>query len=155
MNQTNDISATSVRYHPLKELVLARLREFYREPEAIFWVYGFPLVLAVALGIAFRNKPVENITVDVQDGPKASEIYKVLMADPEKRFKVQIGDEATTTRRLRTGKTELVVIPRVLGAASQGEPPVELRTPGVNPSAPPLIKPQATLQFEFFYDPIR
>ena len=37
------------------QLALARMREFYREPEAVFWVFGFPLVLAFALGLAFRN----------------------------------------------------------------------------------------------------
>ena len=46
-------------YSPLGQLVLARLREFYRQPEAVFWVYGFPLVMIVILGSAFRNKPVE------------------------------------------------------------------------------------------------
>ena len=48
-----------------RELTLARLREFYREPEAVFWVYGFPILMVVGLGIAFRNQPVEQITVDV------------------------------------------------------------------------------------------
>ena len=43
-----------MRDHPLFQLTLARLREFYREPDAVFWVFGFPLVLAFALGIAFR-----------------------------------------------------------------------------------------------------
>src|SRR5207245_2589435 len=42
--------------HPLVQLSLARMREFYREPEAIFWVFGFPIVLAFALGIAFRTR---------------------------------------------------------------------------------------------------
>ncbi|PYO69383.1 MAG: ABC transporter permease, partial [Gemmatimonadetes bacterium] len=45
-----------MRDHPLFQLTLARLREFYREPDAVFWVFGFPLVLAFALGIAFRNR---------------------------------------------------------------------------------------------------
>jgi len=31
---------------PLWQLTLARFREFYREPAALFWVYGFPLILA-------------------------------------------------------------------------------------------------------------
>src|SRR6266516_127264 len=44
-----------MRDHPLVQLTLARMREFYREPEAIFWVFGFPIVLAFALGIAFRD----------------------------------------------------------------------------------------------------
>jgi len=42
---------------PLVELTLARTKEFYREPGAMFWAFGFPVLLAVALGVAFRNKP--------------------------------------------------------------------------------------------------
>ena len=56
-------------YWPLAQIVLARVREFYREPEAVFWVYGFPLILAGALGLAFTEKPVPASTVDVQDDP--------------------------------------------------------------------------------------
>ena len=40
------------RRSPLAQLSIARLKEFFREPAAVFWVYGFPLLLAVALGIA-------------------------------------------------------------------------------------------------------
>lgn len=45
--------------HPLRELVKARLREFLREPGYVFWVFGFPLLLAVGLGIAFRERAPE------------------------------------------------------------------------------------------------
>ena len=45
------------RWHAFSQLILARIREFYREPETIFWVYGFPLILAVGLGIAFCQHP--------------------------------------------------------------------------------------------------
>jgi ABC-2 type transport system permease protein len=45
--------------HPLAELVKARLREFLREPGYVFWVFGFPLLLALGLGIAFREKKPE------------------------------------------------------------------------------------------------
>jgi ABC-2 type transport system permease protein len=45
--------------HPLVELIQARLREFYREPAILFWVFGFPLVMALGLGIAFRSRPPE------------------------------------------------------------------------------------------------
>src|SRR5260370_35215830 len=45
-----------MRDHPLVQLTLCRMREFHREPEAIFWVFGFPIVLAFALGIAFRSR---------------------------------------------------------------------------------------------------
>ena len=49
---------------PLWHLTLARFREFYREPAALFWVYGFPLVLAFALGLAFSEKPLSVLPRD-------------------------------------------------------------------------------------------
>lgn len=48
---------TGARLHPLVELVKARLREFYREPAIVFWVFGFPLLMAIGLGVAFRSRP--------------------------------------------------------------------------------------------------
>ena len=66
-------STASPRYSPLAQLVLCRLREFIREPEALFWVYGFPIVMTIALGIAFRNQPVEQqYAVDIIENPKAA-----------------------------------------------------------------------------------
>lgn len=47
------------RFNPLLELTLTRLREFFREPGMIFWVFGFPILMAVGLGMAFRNRPPE------------------------------------------------------------------------------------------------
>jgi len=98
---------------PLVQLVLARLRAFYREPGAVFWVYGFPLLMVVALGIAFRSSPVEKVTVDIQAGPEAERTRDALLSQAHGTsltFAVQINDEATSRRRLRTGKTDLVVI---------------------------------------------
>lgn len=96
------------RYSPLGQLVLARLREFYREPEAIFWVYGFPILMVIALGIAFRNKPVDKIPVDVVEEPAAAEAIKVLQENP--LFAVKVHDQAMCLDRWRTGKTDLVVM---------------------------------------------
>jgi ABC-type multidrug transport system permease subunit len=112
MNESPDLKPPQ-RYWPLTQLILARLREFYREPEAVFWVYGFPILIVVALGIAFRNKPVERITVDVQqDSASASAIETVRDAlSKEEKYVVHFNDEATCRMRLRTGKTDLVVIP--------------------------------------------
>ena len=42
--------------HPLVELTLARLREFVREPEALFWAFVFPIVMSVALAVAFPGR---------------------------------------------------------------------------------------------------
>jgi hypothetical protein len=56
-------SAVSVDDHPLIQLTLVRFREFLREPEAVFWVFIFPILLAAGLGIAFRNRPAEVLKV--------------------------------------------------------------------------------------------
>ncbi|MGQ0635615.1 MAG: ABC transporter permease [Planctomycetaceae bacterium] len=96
------------RYWPLGQLILARVREFYREPEAIFWVYGFPILTVVALGIAFRNRPVDQIYVDVENtAPGAATIERALKADA--RFVVAGNSSEDCRRRLRTGKTALVI----------------------------------------------
>jgi ABC-type multidrug transport system permease subunit len=51
--------------HPLYQLTLVRFREFLREPEALFWVFGFPLLLAAGLGLAFRNTPADVLSIGV------------------------------------------------------------------------------------------
>ncbi|HVK15633.1 MAG TPA: ABC transporter permease, partial [Fimbriiglobus sp.] len=99
---------------PLAQLTLARLREFFREPAAVFWVYGFPLILAAALGMAFRDRPVERIPVavatDTPAGVAAAEALQAKMAsDP--RVEVTLTDTAAAKEQLRTGKVGLVVVP--------------------------------------------
>ena len=54
---------TSLADHPLVQLTLVRFREFLREPEALFWVFVFPLLLAAGLGIAFRNRPADVLKI--------------------------------------------------------------------------------------------
>lgn len=98
---------------PLWHLALARFREFYREPAALFWVYGFPLILAFALGLAFREKPVPAANVDVQNSPHpelAEKLRADLAADPH--LIVAVNDEGTCRQRLRTSKTDAVVVPK-------------------------------------------
>jgi ABC-type multidrug transport system permease subunit len=94
------------------QMILSRVREFVREPEVVFWVYGFPILMTAALGIAFRNRPVEQIVVDIVEGPPAAATQAALeqAATPE-RFKVRIVSEDESRGRLRTGKTDLIVAP--------------------------------------------
>ncbi len=118
MNEPHDPTTSDHRYSPFVQLVLSRLREFYREPEAIFWVYGFPILIVVALGIAFRNKRVEEIAVDVQEAQQAAAVVadlEKIEVEGTKKFKVAVNDAATCRTRLRTGKTELVVEPSSSG----------------------------------------
>jgi ABC-2 type transport system permease protein len=106
---------STVRYWPLGQIIMARVREFYREPEALFWVYGFPILLVIGLGIAFRNKPVERITVDVEAGPQAEAVVQALSTQSKFVAAVFSVDEAKL--RLRSGKADLTV------AAASGSTP--------------------------------
>jgi ABC-2 type transport system permease protein len=92
----------------LYELTLTRFRLFFREPSALFWTFGFPIVLAVALGIAFRNRPPEPVHVAVRAGPGAEAIAAALASDV---VKAEVENEATALLELRTGKVLLVVLP--------------------------------------------
>ena len=142
------------------QLTLSRIREFIREPEALFWVYGFPLLMATALGIAFRNQPVERIQVDVVQTDQgtlpaqaqaqaaqvqAAQVQAAQAADRnadaapttgagtlavlgplaalagEPRFVVTVGNEQSARRRLRGGKTDVVVIASDAAAGTSDE----------------------------------
>jgi len=91
------------------QLALSRMREFYREPEAVFWVFGFPIVLAFALGLAFRNTGPGKLQVGVVAGPGDSAVAVVLDSSP--RLLATVLDTATARLRLRTGRVALLVIP--------------------------------------------
>ena len=97
------------RRHPFLLLVLARLRELMREPEVVFWVFVFPILLAVGLGVAFRNKPTDQVTVGVVAGEGSGRIAAALA--PRDGFRVQIIPAAEAADRLRLGKVALVVVP--------------------------------------------
>jgi ABC-type multidrug transport system permease subunit len=92
---------------PILELTIVRAKEFLREGEAIFWVFVFPVLLAVALGFAFREKPPDRIPVAVIDGPPAKQRLAVLQSSPALRPKLM--SEAEARLALRRGKVALVV----------------------------------------------
>lgn len=96
--------------HPILAIALARLREFIRRPEAVFWVYFFPVLMVVVLGIAFRNQPVESFDVDIVRSSVAEAIQESLAADPQ--INSSIVEEFESRQRLRTGKTTLMISSR-------------------------------------------
>jgi ABC-type multidrug transport system permease subunit len=112
-------------YFPLFELTRARLLEFVRDPAALFWVFGFPVLLAIVLGIAFRGQEPERPRVALV-GPGAPEIAARLEADGRVRI-VDLGGEAgpqgaatAANDALRLGRVDLVV---AAAAGAEGGPP--------------------------------
>ncbi len=92
----------------LRELTATRFRLFLREPSAVFWTFGFPIILSIALGVAFRNRPPDAVRVAIEASPDAGRTL-VQLASPQ--VKATVEDEATARRELRTGKVVLVVVP--------------------------------------------
>jgi ABC-type multidrug transport system permease subunit len=97
----------------LIELTLVRLKEFIREPEAMFWVFGFPLLLAVGLGIAFRSRPPESIRVGVlQSVPPGI----TASLDTARGLTVaSLAGDSAAAQALRTADVALVVAPAPTG----------------------------------------
>jgi ABC-type multidrug transport system permease subunit len=93
--------------HPLVELTLARVRELFREPEAVFWVFIFPIVLAAILGLAFRSQPPEALPVAVVEGEHAAARLRAL--DGREDVKAQSLSAAAAREALVRGRVVLVV----------------------------------------------
>ena len=114
----------NTRWTALIELTSARIREFFREPAAIFWVYGFPLIMALSLGIAFRDRPQAKLNIDlVAPGgdTTAPAWWSTLREDPRLTLHTPAPD--AWTRRLRDAKTDLVLIaPGMAGSSGSGAP---------------------------------
>jgi ABC-2 type transport system permease protein len=85
------------RWSGYRHLLWARILELKREPEVVFWVFVFPLLLAAGLGIAFRNKPADITSVVVIDGPGAQKTLAMLqsLSDKSPSGKSSLGKNST------------------------------------------------------------
>jgi ABC-2 type transport system permease protein len=93
---------------PLVELTLARLREFVREPEALFWTFIFPSLMAVALAVAFPGGRADpEVLVGVADGPGTADLRATLEASG--RVTVRTVAPGGEVRALREGDAHLVL----------------------------------------------
>src|SRR6478609_5162896 len=92
------------------QLTLVRFREFIREPEAVFWTFIFPILLAAGLGIAFRQRGPDKVQVGVvTTAPGSAAVVQSLAKDST--LVVKTYDDSAAARALRTGKIALLVVP--------------------------------------------
>ena len=82
------------RNNELVQLTLCRVREFLREPEAIFWTLVFPVVMALGLGIAFRNKGPDKVFIGVVQGGGAQHMVDALRRAPDVEVRLVSQQEA-------------------------------------------------------------
>src|SRR6266849_5877600 len=100
------------RWSGYTHLLMARMLELKREPEVVFWVFVFPLLLALGLGIAFRNKPSDATRVAIVSGENAQRVASLLQNSGEHAaIHADIVDLARAKDGLRLGKYDLIVEP--------------------------------------------
>jgi ABC-type multidrug transport system permease subunit len=134
--QAGPKEASQQHFYPLLELTLTRCREFLREPEAVFWSFVFPVLLAVALGIAFRNTAPEKLRIAVESDP--SEINAAApkaIADGLRRsadIEVTVLSPAEAAQAMRSGRVALVVLGTSKGG---GETQLEYRYDPTRPDS--------------------
>ena len=95
------------RPRPVVQLTLMRLREMMREPGALFWTFGFPVLLSVALGIAFRVKGPDPVVAGALPGVTAQVRDTLAVGGVQ----VRALDEAAAKAALRAGQVALVLVP--------------------------------------------
>src|SRR5688572_23858912 len=97
----------------LAQLTLVRFREFIRQPEAVFWTFIFPVLLAVGLGLAFRSGAPERLKVTIVSSSQdraVAQIRAALRADST--LIVDVRDDSGAARALRTGEVALLIVPK-------------------------------------------
>ncbi len=121
MSVTQEIPAASAKQIPSParrngrwsgywHLLGARMLELKREPEVVFWVFVFPLLLALGLGIAFRNKPSNAASIAIVQTAGAQDAQALLARSPQRdQFKTQVLGETDAQQGFRLGKFDLVV----------------------------------------------
>src|SRR2546426_2132530 len=98
------------RWAGYSHLLRARMKELQREPEVIFWVFVFPLLLALGLGIAFRNKPADVTSVAIVAGPQAQDALAMIERSPHKSsIRAELLDQLSALQGFRLGKYDLVI----------------------------------------------
>lgn len=96
-------------HHPIVELTLARLREFVREPEALFWTFVFPIVMSLVMAMAFPSRGAQPVPVGVALGDGASSLRSALSNAPGVTLRdIPAGGEQ---RALREGRVHVIVVP--------------------------------------------
>ncbi|HEY1251242.1 MAG TPA: ABC transporter permease [Thermoanaerobaculia bacterium] len=100
--------ATNERKNPLLALTRARLLEFLREPEAIFWVFAFPIIMALILGFAFRDRPADKVLVGVTGEAGLRALSGKPLAAPALTISV-FPDVRAGLDALRVGKIALLI----------------------------------------------
>lgn len=107
MSRATESASQPLGLQPVWRLVNSLILIGIREPDTIFWLYCFPILLVFVLGTAFEYRPPQEITVDVQAGPRAKAVARAL--ENAEEIVAEIHSETACRERLRVGRCALVV----------------------------------------------
>jgi ABC-type multidrug transport system permease subunit len=100
------------RWAGFTHLLMARMKELKREPEVVFWVFVFPILLALGLGIAFRNKPADVTSIAIVPGQGTENVLAMIQGSSRSSsIRARAMDETAALQGLRLGKFDMVVLP--------------------------------------------
>jgi ABC-2 type transport system permease protein len=125
---------------PLFQLYLVRLRDFYRQPARVFWVYGFPTLMAIALGLAFQNRPPGPVDIDLVKNEGSDRLKAAIEAH-----------NAALSSEARAGKPRLNVSSIEIHEATREEAISRLNTG----KSPMVVEPVGAESWVYRYDPTR
>ena len=110
-------SRQSGRWSAYRHLLGVRLLELKREPEVVFWVFVFPLLLALGLGVAFRNKPADVSSVAVIAGEGSQRTLDMLQTSPQHAgIRAAMLDRDSALKGFHFGKFDLAIEPKPDGS---------------------------------------
>lgn len=104
-------------------LTKVRVLIFLREPEAVFWVFVFPLVLAVVLGFAFDGDEATTAVVAVPQGIEGDALVARLERAPNCEVR-RVADALEGETAVRMARVDLFLDP------VEGNLPTLVRQPG-------------------------
>lgn len=110
-------------FKELRQLTVIRVLLFLREPEAVFWVFVFPLVLALVLGLAFKDRAAETVKVGMVEG-QLRETWTAALTEAEGIEIVVYPNGDTAERKLGRGAVTCLVSD---AAPGEGGAAVEVR----------------------------
>jgi ABC-type multidrug transport system permease subunit len=116
LNQTSRPARRNGRWSGYRHLLWARIIELKREPEVVFWVFIFPLLLAAGLGVAFRNKPADTTSVVVIAGDGAQRTLAMLQnsadrssSEKNSTIRATVLDRDAALKAFHVGKYDLAI----------------------------------------------
>src|SRR5690606_21533672 len=104
----------------VKQVARTAFVEFWRSPAAVFWTYGFPLMMALVLGFAFQPSAPKPVPVAVVQAPGAGAVVAGLGSS--KRLAVELLPAEQADQALARGRVALLIRVEASGPVLRSDP---------------------------------